>query len=457
METTADKIPKIIVKNLGDVPYINDEMDTFIFDELTIQNPVWIENHRTKRWNGDTPKELFFYKKENDQLLIPRGFIPALLAYCKEKNIQTEVDRQTNHFEKTGFVFHGKLKDFQIDATEDMLPKYEGTLCSPTGSGKTVMGLYLIAKRQQPTLIIVHTKELLYQWVERIKTFLHIPENKIGIVGDGKLYFKNITIALVQTLKKHLNVLDSFGYLVVDECHKVPSTTFTDIITAYSGDYINGLSATPYRNDGLGNLIKWYVGGILHKIKPKTLIASGDIVKVKPIIRQTFFKSQLNDPKEEYSKLLTEISEDEERNRMIVSDVISEAKNGAVCLVLSDRKNHCETLKQLIPSRYKPVILTGDVDSDTRKEIVKKVNNNEIKVLIVTGQLIGEGFDCKNLSTLFLTMPMSYAGRIFQYVGRVLRPKEGKGEALVYDYFDVSVKCLYGGFKSREKVYKELS
>jgi superfamily II DNA or RNA helicase len=133
-------------------------------------------------------------------------------------------------------------------------------------------------------------------------------------------------------------------------------------------------------------------------------------------------------------------------------------KEGETCLVLTDRKAHCRELKDLILQRRKisTAVLTGETPKKERKQTTQFVNEGKIKVLIATGQLIGEGFDCKNLSSLFLTLPVKYSGRIIQYIGRVLRPKEGKTEAKIYDYFDPNIKCLYGGLKNREKEYKKL-
>jgi len=222
-----------------------------------------------------------------------------------------------------------------------------------------------------------------------------------------------------------------------------------------------GLSATPYRRDGLSACIEWFMGPILHKIKPEELIKSGHITSIEVVVRRTNFNASMDDPSAEYSLLMKEISINEERNQMIADDVIEEAKKGEICLILSDRKIHCSTLKYLIElglrnTNLKVELLTGDTLPGPRKKIVKEINNGKIQILVATGQLIGEGFDCKNLSGIFLTMPVRWKGRTIQYLGRVLRPRKGKDKAKVYDYFDESVRCLYSGFKARQTEYKKL-
>ncbi len=453
------------ITNKIEIPYRYPDIDNFVYDSLKIDNPKYLENQRMKRYfaNKTTPKYLKFYKEigqdDDVELYVPRGFLSNLIEYCNDNNIEYQIDNKTHFYDDIDFEFDGELRPYQKIATDIMLSHNEGVLCSPTGSGKTFMAIYMIYRRRQPVLVIVHTRELLYQWRDSIKKFLKLTEQQIGCVGDGNLiYDKDICIALAQTLRKYPEIVNEFGYVIVDEVHRISSQMFIDSIEKFSGRYITGLSATPYRNDGLDCAINFYAGKIRHKVPQQELIKEGHITGIKSIIRKTNFISQLNNPANEYSKLLKELSENEERNELIIEDVITEVKNGEICLVLTDRKNHCHELKKILLSKRKISceILTGDVDTIPRKRIVERVNNGKIKVLIATGQLIGEGFDCKMLSCLFLVLPISYKGRLIQYLGRGMRPRKGKKYATVYDYFDKSVRCLYSGFKKRQIEYQKL-
>jgi superfamily II DNA or RNA helicase len=153
--------------------------------------------------------------------------------------------------------------------------------------------------------------------------------------------------------------------------------------------------------------------------------------------------------------MLSELTEDLSRNNLIAQDVANEATNGGgICLVLSDRKSHCEMIHSLLSRKgIKSEVLTGDLSNGDRKETVEALNSGRIKVLIATGQLIGEGFDCKELSTLFLTTPIKFDGRLLQYLGRVLRPAPGKDKARVYDYVDKFVGVLKAAAATRRRVY----
>jgi len=372
--------------------------------------------------------------------------------------VNYSIEDKRNQLRCIDLVFKGQLKPFQRHAVSEMISRDFGTLSAPTGSGKTVMGLWMIAQRKQPALIVVHTKELAYQWVDRIETFLGIPADEIGMIGAGKKSMgEKVTVALVQSLYKCVeDVAPRIGYLIVDECHRTPSRTFTEAVSEFDSRYMTGLSATPWRRDGLSKLIFWYLGDVHHEIKKHRLVESGDVLPTEIITRHTNFKPY-HDPVSEYSKMLSELTADDSRNRFIASDVANESKNNeGVCLVLSDRKKHCETLHLLLTHKFNipSVLLTGDLNDRDRKEIRERLNAGDIKVVVATGQLMGEGFDNSMLTTLFITTPIRFSGRVLQYLGRVLRPSPGKDRARIYDYIDVHVQPLVAAAKARRKVYE---
>jgi superfamily II DNA or RNA helicase len=186
------------------------------------------------------------------------------------------------------------------------------------------------------------------------------------------------------------------------------------------------------------------------------LVETGAVLAAEVTYRQTQFRTR-HDPITEYSKMLSELTTDTDRNILITSDVAREAMNSSgVCLVLSDRKAHCENLQALLRYRNKveSELLTGDLPLNLRQEVIDKLNARQVKVVIATGQLVGEGFDCKELTTLFLATPISFSGRVLQYLGRVLRPAPGKELARVYDYVDSHVEILQKAAESRKRVYR---
>ena len=450
----------ITIKENLQLKNVSPELMETLVEKLQFPNPKWLENDRMGRWNRGTPRVLKFYDKVGRTgLWIPRGYIRHLIDLCRRQGIQFCIDDQRRRLKPVNFTFNGRLKPFQKDAVDKMMAKDFGTLSSATGSGKTVMALYIIAKRTQPALIIVHTKELAVQWVERIGTFIGIESEDVGFIGDGKKRIgEKITVALVQSLYKCADeVAEKIGFLVVDECHRCPSRIFTEAVSYFDSQYMLGLSATPYRRDKLSKLIFWHLGDKHHEVDKSQLIESGDVLPARVVFRNTDFTTRY-DPVIEYSKMLAEIATDTKRNIQIASDVVSEAaENSGICLVLSDRKAHCENLQALLRYRFKlpSELLTGDLDTAERKKVLERINQGNVHVLIATGQLIGEGFDCKDLTTLFLATPIKFSGRLLQYLGRVLRPAPGKKYARVFDYVDVKVDTLRKAASARQRVYRK--
>jgi superfamily II DNA or RNA helicase len=449
----------ITIKENLQLENVPPELMEVLVEKLQFLNPKWLENERMGRWNRGTPKLLKFYDRVGRSgLWIPRGYIRHLIDRCRRQGINFRIDDRRRTLTAVDFTFRGRLKPFQKLAVDTMLEKDFGTLSSATGSGKTVMALYIVARRRQPALIIVHTKELASQWVERIATFLGIAPEAVGLIGGGrKVVGEKITVALVQSLYKCADeVAQNIGFLLVDECHRCPSRTFTEAVSSFDSQFMLGLSATPYRRDELSKLIFWHLGDMHHQVDKNRLIASGDVLPARVIFRETGFATRY-DPVNEYSRMLAELATDTERNLLIALDVVAEAaRSTGVCLILSDRKAHCENLQALLRYRFKlqSEVLTGDLDGTERQEVLQRLNQGKVRVLIATGQLIGEGFDCKDLTTLFLATPIKFSGRLLQYLGRVLRPAIGKKYARVFDYVDVQVETLKKAADARKRVYQ---
>lgn len=246
--------------------------------------------------------------------------------------------------------------------------------------------------------------------------------------------------------------------ILVSNCHHTPASTFTEAITPFDCSYSLGLSATHRRRDGLTALIYWYVGPLVYETPRSILIRNGDIIQVEPVIRETAFIPSPNiDPVWQRASLMRELTTDENRNIQIARDVIQESYYGP-CIVLSDRKVHCEILAELIGrTRVQVEVATGDVPRAEQEQIISAMNSGRLQVLVATGQLLGEGFDCKRLTALFLATPIKFSGRLIQYLGRVARSSDGKTSAKVYDYHDVNVPVLMRAARERMRTYKKLA
>ncbi|MCW7753835.1 DEAD/DEAH box helicase [Desulfobotulus sp. H1] len=455
------KLPLLRLRHDLEVRHLPPHLEEEVRQTLSLENPKWLENQRMGRWNGNTPRHLVFYSEtENGIFTLPRGYTRRLMLLLRNHGLPWTLEDHRLSLPEIPFRFCANLKDFQKQAVLAMASKEFGTLNAPTGAGKTVMALALVARRRQPALIVVHTRELALQWVARIQEFLGIPEEEIGMVGAGRTRpGQAITVALVQSLvKNHRELVHRIGHIIVDECHRTPSKTFTQAVSVFPARYCLGLSATLFRRDKLSPLIFWYLGDVHHAVDQKKLIRGGHILSAEIQFRKTAFKP-FHDPVTAYTKMMRELISDAGRNRLIVEDVAHQCRMQAegVMLVLSDRRQHCEILHGMLRYGHKiqAALLTGSLKNSERKKVTEALEAGEVKVLVATGQLIGEGFDCRDLSTLFLATPIRFSGRLLQYLGRILRPSGNQKKARVFDYVDVHVDVLATMARHRLHAYGE--
>ena len=423
---------------------------------LVFPNPKWIENRRRGFSNWRVRRTISCLTETKSGLLVmPRGFAAAAREVLAGAGLAARFDDRTRRCPDVDLAFRGALLPHQERALEKILARRFGVLQAPTGSGKTVIALAAAARRAQPALIVVHSKELLYQWVEAAVRFLGLPADDIGLVGDGKFRLdRPLTIAIVNSLyRRAARLKKQTGFLIVDECHRTPARTFTRAVAAFDSRYMLGLSATPYRKDRLTPLIHLFLGDTVHVIEHRELVEEKVIVTGRVLVRETDFDYDYRD---DYPELIGALAADPDRNRRIVSDVAAWAVDGGTALVVSDRLEHCRHLEQAIGSAgVETRLITGALPKRARQDAVSDLKTGRARVLVATLQLIGEGFDLPVLSALFLATPISFTGRIVQTLGRVLRSSRGKTEAVVYDYADRAA-ILRHAFRKRLRVYRRL-
>lgn len=423
---------------------------------LTIDNPQYLAAKKYGRWIGKKLKpELKYYEPVPGGVKFPRGFSNQAVLLCRTLlGRDPEIVDKRRLLKEIELPFNGSLRPYQQEAVESAVHKSFGVIEAGTGSGKTVMALALLARRRQPTIVLVHTKELLYQWRDRVEQFLG---TEAGLVGDGHFEIAPVTIAIVNTARKRVSELfPHFGQLIVDECHRVPASLFTDVVSAFDCHYLLGLSATAFRSDNeMTKLIYFFMGDRIHRVDRDELMSTGAILAPEVIRRSTSFDYGYRG---DYQALIKALVSHEGRNLQIVNDIIevSRKPDCGTILVVSDRVNHCRFFVEKLEKRGLQVeLLSGQLAPELRTKVVKGVQDGSVEVLVATLQLISEGFDCPGLSTLFLTTPISFEGRLLQVIGRVMRPAKNK-RARVFDYIDDNIPTLLRSANARALVLSEL-
>ncbi|MCI5121848.1 MAG: ATP-dependent helicase, partial [Candidatus Electrothrix sp. AUS4] len=244
-----------------------------------------------------------------------------------------------------------------------------------------------------------------------------------------------------------------FGQLIVDECHRVPASLFTEVVSGFDTYYMLGLSATAFRREmGMTKLIYSYMGDRVHAVDSGMLAETGAVVRPDLIQHETEFFAPYSG---EYPTLIKALPTDPKRNQQIVEDVVAMIQQGneGTILLVSDRVAHCQTLLNNLQEKgIIAEMLTGSISLNARADIVRRVQKGEVQVLLSTLQLISEGFDCPGLATLVLATPIRFEGRLLQVVGRIMRPAEGK-KALVIDYVDAKVGVLLRSGLARADIF----
>lgn len=459
--TGGDTVRVVLGEHIEVVgPYPPVVLD-FLQANSTLANPEWYRRQRNGDFLGNTPRFIRVGGPLGDRWILPRGIWPALHLVLQRTTANLEIeDRRsgpTGPLKSGSWPRNIQLHRYQSALVDKILPLEEAVLVATTGSGKTVVALEVIARRAMPCLILVHNRNLQAQWQQRIQESLMIPAREIGGTRPQSLKIgERVTVATFQGLaRRDLESLSAHSALVVvDECHHVPAKTFAAVMRQLRPRFILGLTATAERKDQLEKLIFLYLGSKVLAPSPQQLEHSGDIVLPRLVVRETPLCLPAN---LEHHARLKAVSENEERNCMIVADTISAVEAGHLVLILTERIEHCDRLEAMLLSKVPLAVLHGVVAKKREALVLDEFQQGKVRVLIATRKRLGEGWDCPALSTLILAMPISGRGSdLKQMIGRLTRINPDKESPQFVDYVDLQVPQFQSMFRGRVKVYQKI-
>ncbi|MDN5210481.1 DEAD/DEAH box helicase family protein [Fulvivirgaceae bacterium BMA12] len=456
LQSNSDRLQIVLSNDIRlNRPGMNANLINFLREELNFANSEFFIKRKAGKNTWDTQRYFKCIEETEYDVILPRGFIGKLLRHCRKHKINFDFLDKRQKQATANFTIHLNLRAHQDVAIKAALKKDYGIISAPPGSGKTLMGLKIIADKKQPALIIVHRKQLLEQWVERVQTFLGIPKNEIGKIGQGKAKKgKIVTIAMIQSLAKFLekqetkDFAQTFGTIIIDECHHIPANTFRNTISKLSPYYQYGLTATPFRKGNDDKLISIYLGDIIAEIKPDEI---EQYKRPRIVVRNTSLNVPYNSKTDTFETLSKIIVHDSARNKLILKDITSELNKGKKAIIITERKEHIDTLNQFLKQSFEIVTLSGEDSESNRKSKWKLLSDGNYQALITTGQFFGEGADLQNASCLFLAYPFSFKGKLIQYIGRVQRSKI---TPVIYDYRDQQIDYLNRLFLKRNTHYR---
>jgi superfamily II DNA or RNA helicase/very-short-patch-repair endonuclease len=428
------------------------------------QNPEFYKAQAMRLSTYGKPRIIACAEDFPHHLALPRGLLADLRRLLVDLGIKFSIHDERCCGHPLNVSFQGALRPEQKLAAGEMAAHDIGVLAATTAFGKTVVAAWLIAQRHVNTLVLVHRRQLLEQWVDRLAAFLGLPVKDIGQIGGGrKKPSGQVDVAILQSLARKGvvdDMLDGYGHIVVDECHHVSAACFEQVVRHARAKYVTGLSATVTRKDGRHPIIFMQCGPVRFRVDAKRQALAQPFTH-RVIVRPTGFYAQKTpdpDVRHQFCDLYDELTADEDRNRLIVTDVVQAAHEGRSPLVLTERVDHLQALAELLSPHIRNLaILRASTSRKKRSENAARlaaIPEDEERVVLSTGKYVGEGFDDARLDTLFLTLPVSWRGTIAQYSGRLHRLHDRKHEVRIYDYADVNVPMLARMFDRRCKGYE---
>lgn len=441
---------------------LNNKSVKFLYRLGSVPNPEFYEADKARRaiYRHKISHIQCLYNEDESFIRLPRGCYDDLLKVLNFLNVDVEIINERCQGDILPVSFNGHLYEAQKDGLDKLLKYENGLFVAPPAYGKTVVAIALISELKFNTLIIVPNLNLLKQWKKRLNQFLDVhydynkEENKFGVYcGNKKKLTKKIDIASIDSLvSEECPLFNKYGLVIIDEVHHIGAYTYEKVAKRIESKYLYGFTATPKRSDKNEKIIYKTVGEIRYKYKDDYNDGLNKILN--PIF--TNFSFNEIDSKLGYSELINILLKDDERNDLIIEKLLAAEKKDKNILVLTDRIEHINVLKDKLKDRIKNLfIINGSLSVGEKREFFNKLEHIDNGFIILsTGKYIGEGFDEKKLDTLFIVSPFRWAGTLDQYVGRLNRKDGNKSEINVYDFIDYKVNIIQNMFEERLRGYK---
>ncbi|WP_322994389.1 TOTE conflict system archaeo-eukaryotic primase domain-containing protein [Castellaniella sp.] len=457
-------MPKSLTMTLANLIYFEKaELPQALANRLirlaAFQNPEFYKAQAMRMSVWDKPRVIGNAENFPQHIALPRGCLDAVLDLLQDNSIACELCDERFGGECINVPFVGTLRLDQEVAIAVMLSHDNGVLCAPTAFGKTVTAAAMIARRGVNTLVLVHRTELLKQWQERLQVFLGVGKGVVGTIGGGKAKpTGKIDIAVMQSVSRQGEInplVESYGQVIVDECHHVGAASFDAILKRSKAKYVLGLTATPIRRDGQQPIIFMQCGPIRYTAaRPASALHD---LEVLPHLRFTRIDLRANAGIQD---VFRHLANDQSRTEAIATEVGEAVEQGRKVLVLTERTEHLEAIRTALDGMEPvPFVLHGRMSRKQRAALIADLGAlppDAPRVLLSTGKLVGEGFDHPPLDTLVLAMPVSWKGTLQQYAGRLHREHASKTDVRIIDFVDTGHPALLRMWDKRQRGYRAM-
>lgn len=438
-----------------------------LHERLVFTNPDYELRHNRGDWIGSIPAQISCLRQKGRYYLLPRGFLDQFTDLCKKFQQPYRIVDRRRSFEPLPIEFHGQLKSYQQDAAESLLTHDFATLVGGHKSGKTVIALYTIAQRRQPTLVLIPKQELLENWLTKIENFLQIPRSSVGIIANGSLSIgKQVTLAHTgEVMRSWRKVYESVGYLILDDCQRCQSKVLTHLLTNFDTRYMLGLSHAGQRKDRLSKLVYYYVGDVAYTINDKDAREGRGIIPAHVVARTTDFDFPYRS-RADYTHMLKALMQDSQRTTLIVDDIEAEIKKATQSLlVLTGGEDQDRILSSALSERGIRAVAFrhaspapgSEEDEDAEHEAACTAPEalGEAEAVLVNDSALTQCLKQVHSHVLFLAVPTYFHKTLVQAI-RSLSQNGNSAEnhrITIYDYVDQKVGLLENYFRMRSYNY----
>ncbi len=439
------------------ISYPTPEVLNAIKKDLTFDNPEYVSRKRMGKWTGNCKRYITLYREEaDDQYYVPYGYMYALQGFMRKENTYSWLKFQP----RIEYNCTIELRSYQEKAVNAMLKHPYGILQSRPASGKTIMGIAMIARRGRRALWLAHTKDLVDQAYTQAKKY--IDRSLLTVSSEGKVKIgKGITFATVQTMANFVALeryKDYFDIIIVDECHRVCTSDksvgmFYRVVNTLAAPYKYGLSATVHRADGMIGATFAILGNVTYEVPFSDIENQVMPVTVDTIYTNVGYNDCFLDADGTmvFAKYISYLAENVHRNN-IAAEMLAHEKHPT--LVLTDRLLQSEILFKAI-GRQDARVITGKTNKEERRAALDDMRLGRANILFASYNLAKEGLDIPRLSRLYMLTPHRDSAVIEQAIGRIARVHPDKTDAIAYDFVDNTIyaqKC----FRRRLRIYRKI-
>lgn len=444
----------VTISNKIHIAGLSNQQAQLIAKQHSLSNPLYykmLKMGKVKALYG-TPKtfKYYSYDKETNTLSIGRGSESRLRSFLEKHVANYTVSESTNFVQlKTKLAGDITLRSYQQGDIETITAHRQGIIRLGTGYGKTVIAAKLVKDLGKTTLIIVPRSHLLDQFAREFSKWYGY---KVGVIQGGKKEVKEITVASIQTLVRHPEIVkeiaSKFGMVIVDECHGSITAKQLNVIQSFNPSRLYGLTATPRRTDEQSDAIGFTFGPV---------IIDKDMERASPTVLRLEFPERII-MSENYHEIIEDQTTNERRNALIQSTASNEVLAGRKVLVLTKRIDHYRSILNGIGIKDGIYSIDSELSQKERSKLLSsfREGNSNFNIIFGTYSMLATGTDIPALDTLIFAGDLKSDVLQEQSAGRILRLFGNKQAPKIIDIVDSGNKILYYQARSRMKFYQSM-